>query len=100
MVDIVGALVHQIYPNFNSENAGIATFSDGDDTFLSYYNKDKTKYSSGEPEVYARYYIWKNELVLTHDIYMMLENMFDDHMTYVIDWFNKEFNEAAESVTF
>ncbi len=71
----------------------VSTYSDGDDSYLLYYDP-KTSLP------FAKFYFWKGELELNHELFSVLEGFFGDHMTYVIDWFNKEFNQNAETVTF
>lgn len=101
ITDLVEQMVREVYPGFNSENAGVATYSNGDDTYLEYYNKDRRKWSNGRPEIYARYYVWKNELVLSQDLFLTLESFFgEERMAFVIDWFNKEFDKDAEYIDF
>lgn len=100
LMDFVEMMIRQVYPHFNSDGAGIATYSNGDDTYLAYYNKDKTKYKAGKPEIYARYYVWTNELVLSQDLFYILDDYFGEGMTMVLDWFNKEFDQEATTVTY
>ena len=95
MIDLVGSLVNQVFPNFNNINAVESTWSDGDDTYVGYYDRENPRL------FFAKYYVWKNELQLNHELFSTLENFFgDDMMTYVIDWFNNEFDKDAENVTF
>ena len=100
-MSLVETMVNMIHPNFNDEKAGVATYSNGDDTYLEYYNKDRKLYRNGHPETFALYYVWRKELMLNRDLFLTLEDYFgEDNMTLVIDWFNKEFDQDAESVTF
>ena len=97
MIDLVGKLVKIVEPNFTEEKAKVATYTDGDDTFLKYY-EPRSNYRT---HTFARYYIWKKELVLSHELFHKLEKYLDDNkMTYFIDWFNLEFDQDAETMTF
>ena len=101
MLDLVQKMVNLVDPKFNSEDAGVATYSNGDDTYLEYYNKDRRLYRNGRPVIFAKYHVWTNELQLNRDLFLTLEDYFGgEHMSWVIDWFNKEFDQDAESVTF
>ena len=100
LMDFIRMMVAQVYPDFNSDSVGISTYSNGDQTYLEYYNKDRRKYKEGRPEIYAKYYIWTNELVLSQDLFNTLDDYFGEDMTMVLDWFNKEFEQDATSVTF
>lgn len=94
--DLVEKIVNILEPNFTEEKAGVASYTgNGDDDYLSYYKKTK-------PHVqFARYYFWKKELVLARELFESLESYFGDQMmTYVIDWFNNEFEQDAQSVTY
>ncbi len=97
--NLVGNLVLQHFPKFNNEDILLGTKSDGDDTYILYYGLggDVRK----QPIVYARYYVWKNELQLNPDLFYKLRDMLGEElMTGVLDWFNEEFEEDAENVTY
>lgn len=101
LLRLIKTMLNLVKPNFSSENAMVATYSDGDDTYIRYYNKDKKSYHEGQPETFARYYVWKKELVLDMDLFLTLEDYFgSEGMTFIIDWFNDEFEQDAEFVTF
>ncbi len=53
----------------------------------------------GNKGVFARYWIWKEELRLNHELFQTLENYLGEDMTFVIDWFNREFDKSAESIS-
>ena len=94
MLRLVAMMVNLSEPNFTEEKAKVETYTNGDDTYLAYMVSTKR-------QPVARYYIWKKELVLDMDLFLLLENYFGENgMTYVIDWFNNEFEQDAESVTF
>ena len=38
--------------------------------------------------------------VLNREVFETLENYCGDYMDYVVGWFNNEFNQSAEYVTF
>lgn len=97
--NLVGALVLQHFPKFNNRDILLGTKTDGDDTHILYYGLEGDVRK--QPIVYARYYVWKKELELNMDLFDKLENMLGEElMTGVIDWFNKEFDQDAENVTY
>lgn len=97
--NLVGALVLQHFPKFTDRDSKVGTKSDGDDTFILYYDyNDKER---KHPIVYAKYYVWKKELQLNMDLFDKLDYMLGEElMTGVIDWFNKEFDQDAKTVTY
>ena len=96
MIRLVGNLIKEVYPNFNKENALHMTWSDGDESYEEYYDPE----IKGNKGVFARYWIWKEELRLNHELFETLESYLGEDMTFVIDWFNKEFDKNAESVSY
>lgn len=95
LVKLVEKLVHQVFPKFNKEDTEVMTWSNGDETYLEYFDKIK----GGRP--FAKYYPWKSELILHEDIFFTLQDYLgDDLMTAVIDWFNIEFEQEAESINY
>ena len=99
MLKLVESLIKTIEPNFNEWETDTSTFSNGDDTYILYYlrKKDITNYTHN----LARFYVWRKELQLNRNVFDTLYNYLgDDLMTFVIDWFNKEFDQDAEFVTF
>ena len=97
MIDLVDKLVKTVEPNFTEEDAEVATYSNGDDTYLLYYDYPTSKGG----HAFARYYVWKKELELSNELFFKLESYLgEDNMTAIIDWFNNEFDQDAETVTF
>lgn len=95
MLKLIGKMVKQVCPKFNYRDTSIATYSGGDDTFLEYYSPDNPG------KTFAKYYVWKNELRLNRDLFETLENYFgEDNMIMILDWFNQEFSQDAETLTF
>ena len=73
------------------------TWSNGDESYEEFYDPE----IKGNKGVFAKYWVWKEELQLNPELFQRLEGYFgEDMMTYVIDWFNNEFDKDAESVTF
>ena len=99
LAKLVGALVLQHFPKFNEWDSEVGTKTDGDDTYILYYGyRDENR---KHPIVYARYYVWRKELELNMDLFDKLESVLGEElMTGVIDWFNKEFDQDAENVTY
>jgi len=95
MISLIDKMVEQLCPQFNYHDTLIATYSGGDDTFLEYYSPDKPG------KTFAKYYVWTNELQLNHELFHKLEDYFGgENMSFIIDWFNKQFNQDATTVTF
>jgi len=95
MVGLVDKMVKQVFPQFNYRDTLVATYSGGDDTFLEYYSPDKGG------KTFAKYYVWTHELVLNHELFHKLEDYFgEEKMSFILDWFNKEFDQEAESINF
>lgn len=93
-INLVGNMVEIFYPNFTEEKSMVSTYTNGDDSYLLYY----------DPETllpFAKFYIWTGELQLETELFYTLESAFGvDKMTFVIDWFNDEFDSDAEYITF
>lgn len=95
LLKIIETLIHEKFPAFNNIDAEMMTWSNGDETYLEYFDKKK----GGRP--FVKYYVWKNELVLEPELFFMLENYLGEElMSTVIDWFNDEFDQDAESITY
>lgn len=94
LIELTETLIHLVYPKFNKEDTEVITWSGGDETYLEYFDKKR----GGRP--FAKYWIWKNELQLDSDLFFTLEKYLGEEMTNVIDWFNVEFNQDAETVTY
>ena len=99
LAELVGALVLQHFPKFNEWDSEVGTKTDGDNTHILYYGyRDENR---KHPIVYARYYVWRKELELNMDLFDKLESVLGEElMTGVIDWFNKKFDQDAETVTY
>ena len=99
LAELVGALVLQHFPKFNEWDSEVGTKTDGDNTHILYYGyRDENR---KHPIVYARYFVWRKELELNMDLFDKLESVLGEElMTGVIDWFNKEFDQDAETVTY
>ena len=93
VINLVGSLVNQVFPNFTEQKSKVSEYSNGDDSYLLYY----------DPKTYlpfAKFYFWRGELELSYELYFTLKGFLGNHIKHVIDWFNKEFNQDAETVTF
>lgn len=98
MIKLVEKMVHHVDPEFNAEQAGQElTIINGEESYVTYYKKTGSK--SGR-EVFARYRVWGKELELNKDLFFTLDDYFGEEMTAVIDWFNQEFNQDAETVNY
>ena len=96
MIRLVGNLIKEVRPNFNNEDAIHAVSSMGDESYEIYWDP----IIEGRDGLFAKYFIWTNELQLNQELFKTLEDYLGEDMTFVIDWFNQEFGKDAESVTF
>ena len=92
----VGTILKSLYPNFNIDGVYIKKrqplFWNG---FLYEYFDNETN------EKYGDYNPTKKELWIDKEIYYTLDDYLgEDAATYVVDWFNNEFDTEAEYVTF
>jgi len=92
IIELIGTLIGQFYPNFSDEKSDGGTFSGGDDTFIEYYDPEDPNL------IFARYYIWKEQLHLNPNLFVTLENYFGENVIYVLNWFNQEFDKDATSL--
>lgn len=96
-VRTVEKVIKTIYPNFNKEGVDIyATGQLSNDLYsvvLVYRDKEKNEW-------YAKYDHDDYQLLLNREVFETLENYCGDYMDYVVRWFNNEFNQSAEYVTF
>jgi|LakMenE01Jun11ns_1017448.scaffolds.fasta_scaffold9882402_4 hypothetical protein len=95
-ISAVDSILKALYPNFNKDGAHLKErrplFWD---SFLYECFDNKTDH------IYASYTPTKRELHMNPEIYKTLENYLgEDAATYVIDWFNSEFDTEAEHVTY
>ena len=87
-------MVEQVFPQFNYRDTSVATYSNGDDSFLEYYSRDNPG------KTFAKYYVWTNELRLNRELFHKLEDYFgEEKMSFILDWFNKEFSQDADHIT-
>ena len=95
MTDLVEKFIHANYPKFNKDDTEVLKWNGTNGEHYEYFDGEK----GGRP--FAKYWIWESELQLDPDLFNSLENYFgEDHMSYILDWFNKEFNTDATSVTY
>ena len=95
MLSLVDKFVKQVDPQFNHDDTIIGTYSSSDNEFLEYYSPDKNG------KTFALYYVWTHQLVLNRELFHKLEDYFgEEKMSFILDWFNKEFDQEAESVNF
>jgi hypothetical protein len=94
IVKIIGKYLNSMYPKFNNNDADYDVIENSHNYLITaYYNPDDDSF-------YAKYREQQKELQLSRTMFNELEGTFGDDMEYVIDWFNNEFGEDAEYVTF
>ena len=95
MISLVGQYMNAMYPDFKDGVVDLEEYDRIDGRiWMEVYRKPNSEH------VYAKYYNSKKELELDLEIANSLESMFNDNMTYVIEWFNNEFGTDAEYVTY
>lgn len=94
-VKLIDTIIKSLYPNFNKDNAIIKhqqTFAGAD---VIVYDDPETNY------FFCTYWVTERDLTLNSELYDTLENYLgEEEMLYVIEWFNNEFSQQAEYVTF
>ena len=96
-VRVVEQVIKTIYPNFNKEGVNIYSTgqlsNDSYSVVLVYRDKETNEW-------YAKYDHDDYQLLLNREVFETLENYCGNYMDYVVEWFNNEFNQSAEYVTF
>jgi hypothetical protein len=105
MIKLIDKMVKQVDPEFNAEQAGqevtILPRGEGKSSYVLYYKKQPISQTAKNGDhVFAKYRLWTKELELNTDLFFTLEDYFGDEMTAVLDWFNQEFNQDAETVNY
>jgi len=94
MIKLVGQYLNFMYPRFNKKDVGVYEYEDRRGFFV-------VVFTDIENGIYlATYHYGTKELQLSGTIFNELEGLLNDDMEYVIDWFNNEFGEDAEYVTY
>ena len=94
MIKLVGKYVNAMYPKFNEDEVKFDVHENQNGYLtISYFNPDDDTYL-------ATYRDRQRELQLSVDLFNELYGIFGDEMEYVIEWFNYEFGENAEYVTY
>ena len=94
-VSAVDSVIRLLYPNFNKDGSHLKSR-----TPLFWNIPLYECFDNETRQIYGTYIPTKRELSINREIYMTLENYLnDDVATYIIDWFNVEFDTDAEYVT-
>ena len=94
MLSLFNRFIETIEPNFNKENSEIIKSINTSGTrYILYRDKETGKR-------FAKYFPDFYELQVETGIFTTLEGLLGDEMTIVIDWFNNEFEQNAEVITF
>ena len=92
MTELVGEYMNSMYPRFNKKDVSTEEYEDKRGYSVIYF--------SDGPIYLGNYHYGTKELQLSRPLFNELEGLFNDEMEYVIDWFNNEFGENAEYVTY
>jgi len=87
MIKLIDNYIKTFYPYFNSKDTRSGNY-------VVYFFDPSNDFD------YATYREYEKELQLNREIFYSLEGIFGDNMDYVVDWFNYNFGEDAEYVTF
>lgn len=92
MLNTIKLYMTMNYPDFTKDNTLIKY---GEHSGIKeYFSKDTNEY-------FCTYWSDDKDLGLNSKIFNSLYSMFgEDGMTYILDWFNKEFDEDAENASF
>ena len=94
MIKLVGQYLNVMHPRFNEKDVGVYEYEDS-------RGFPVVVFTDIENGIYlATYHYGTKELQLSRSIFNELEGLLNDDMEYVIDWFNNEFSEDAEYVTY
>jgi hypothetical protein len=95
-VAMVDSVIRSLYPNFNKEGVYIKKRKP------LFWNIPLYEYFDNETDqIYASINKERRELIMNEEVYSTLETYLnEDVATYIIDWFNNEFDTNAEYVTF
>ena len=94
MIRLIDKYMKTFYPNFNHIDVGSNVYETRSGNYVVYF------FDPSNDLNYATYREYEKELQLNREIFDSLEGIFGDNMDYVVDWFNNEFGEDAEYVTF
>jgi hypothetical protein len=94
MIKLVGEYLNVMHPRFNEKDVDV-------DEYVDSRGFPVVIFTDIENSIYlGKYHYGTKELKLSSAIFNELEGLFNDEMEYVVDWFNNEFGEDAEYVTF
>ena len=95
-ITLVKKFMRSFFPDFNRQGTEVTKFGRPMGTTNLYTYRDMD-----DGSLYAKYDDASRELKLDAEVFDVLNNFLgDDLMTYVIEWFNEEFNQTAEYVTY
>jgi hypothetical protein len=94
MIKLVGEYLNVMHPRFNEKDVDVDEYVDSRGFPVVIFIDSENGIYLGE------YHYGTKELKLSAKLFNELEGLFNDEMEYVVDWFNNEFGEDAEYVTF
>ena len=94
MIKLVGEYLNVMHPRFNEKDVDV-------DEYVDSRGFPVVIFTDIENSIYlGKYHYGTKELQLSAKLFNELEGLFNDEMEYVVDWFNNEFGEDAEYVTY
>jgi hypothetical protein len=94
MIMLIGKYLNVMYSGINKKDVFTEEYEDTRGySVISFHDLENHAY-------FGKYHYGTKELQLSERLFNELENLFNDEMEYVIDWFNNEFDLDAEYVTY
>lgn len=95
-MELVRKFMKSFYPDFNREGTEVTKIQIPMSRYHFYTYRDMD-----DDTLYAKYTDYTRELGLDSEVFDMLETFLgEDLMTFVLEWFNEEFNQNAEHVSY
>lgn len=101
ILELVENIIHIYNPMFSNDFLEVSTYTGmGDDSFEKYEVPSENAIEARK-NFFGKYFFWKKELMLNQELFQNLENFLGEElMVFIIDWFNREFDQDCESITF
>lgn len=92
LIRLIGKMIQGVYPDFVRGKCHIDKINTTITPIIHYFKDGKT---------FAKYHLNSNTLWIEKELFHTLENFFGlDAMSFILDWFNNEFGQDAESLNY
>ena len=97
MIGLVSKMIASMEPQFNKQDAEVFADQEDGSVMINYYYMN-----NGKPVFLAKYDTLRQVIILNNNLYHNIENYlgWPDGVMAVVDWFNNEFGQNANSVGF